>query len=571
MKKLRWPLLIVLLALVAIGVLLLSQPTVLLPIVPDEIKPATGGVYTEGLVGSLSRLNPALDFNNPSDRDVDRLIFSGLIRFDDHGLPQADLAESWGISKDGKVYNFSLRTDAVWHDGKPVTSDDVIFTIDQIRDENSLAPKDVQDLWNEVEVKRLDEKTIQFRLPEAFAPFLDYLTFGILPQHLLEGVSPQDMVNNPFNLKPVGSGPYRFDHFLVENGQINGVVLAAFKNYYGKSPFIEQFVFRYYPDSNTALDAYQQGEIMGISQITVDALPRALREPNLSLHTGRLPQMTMIFFNLGNPDVPFFGDPAVRKALLLGLNRQWMVDHLLNSQAIVADGPIFPGTWAYYDGIQRIKYDAEAATAQLKELGYTIPASGGEVRTNKDGKALEFELLYPDDETHAALAEAIQRDWSRLGVGVNLKAVTYDELKNDYLDPRLYQAALVDLNLSRSPDPDPYPFWHQTQTTSGQNYSKWDDFQAREYLEQARVTADLGERIKYYRNFQVRFVEEMPALPLYYPVYNYAVNSEVQGVSMGPLFDTSDRFATVTSWYLLSKRASGSSPTPEPAGTTPAP
>lgn len=565
MKKLRWPLLIVLLALVAIGVLLLNQQTVLLPIVPDIVKPATGGVYSEGLVGSMSRLNPVLDLNNSSDHDIDRLLFSGLIQFDDHGLPQADLAESWGISKDGTVYNFSLRPNAVWQDGKPVTSDDIIFTIDQMRDDNSAVRKDVRDMWNEVDVKGLDEKTIQFRLPEPFAPFLDYLTFGILPSHLLDGVSPQDMVNDAFNMKPVGSGPYQFDHLVVEGGSIKGVVLKAFKNYYGKRPFIEQLVFRYYPDSASAMDAYQQGQVMGISQITPDMLPQALRTPNLDLHTGRLPRMTMVFFNLSSPDAPFLGKPEIRKALLQGLNRQWIVDHLLNSQAIVADGPIFPGTWAYYDGIQHFKFDAETALAQLKDAGYTIPASGGEVRTDKDGKALEFEMVYPDDETHAAIADAIQNDWKRLGVGVNLKAVPYDQLMSDYLEPRLYQAALVDIDLSRSPDPDPYPFWHQTQTTSGQNYSKWDDFQASEYLEQARVDPDLSERIKQYRNFQIRFVEEMPALPLYYPVYNYAVSAEVQGVSMGPLFDPSDRYANITSWYLMSKRSGGKESTAEPA------
>jgi peptide/nickel transport system substrate-binding protein len=112
----------------------------------------------------------------------------------------------------------------------------------------------------------------------------------------------------------------------------------------------------------------------------------------------------------------------------------------------------------------------------------------------------------------------------------------------------------VDLNLARYPDPDPYPFWHQTQITGGQNYSKWDDRQASEYLEQARVVVDLAERTRLYRNFQVRFNQELPALPLFYPVYNYAVDKEVQGVRMGPLFDSSDRLTTLPSWFLIARR-----------------
>jgi peptide/nickel transport system substrate-binding protein len=153
------------------------------------------------------------------------------------------------------------------------------------------------------------------------------------------------------------------------------------------------------------------------------------------------------------------------------------------------------------------------------------------------------------------VAQAVQRDWLRLGVQVTLRAVPYDQLVADYLGTRLYQAALVDLNLTRSPDPDPYPFWHEAQAQSGQNYSGWNDRQASEYLESARVVSDMSERTRFYRNFQVRFNLELPALPLFYPVYTYAVDSEVQGVRMGPLFDPSDRYATVTSWFLLARRA----------------
>jgi peptide/nickel transport system substrate-binding protein len=108
----------------------------------------------------------------------------------------------------------------------------------------------------------------------------------------------------------------------------------------------------------------------------------------------------------------------------------------------------------------------------------------------------------------------------------------------------------VDLNLSRSPDPDPYPFWDQAEATGGQNYSQWDNRVASEYLEQARVTLDLNDRARLYRNFQVVFDEEMPAIPLFNPVYTYAVINQVKGVRLGPLFDSSDRFETVQDWYL---------------------
>ena len=555
MKRLRWQLLVVVLALVAIGILLLGQQPV--DVQPLEPEPVTGGSYTEGLIGQFSRLNPVLAFYNAPDRDVNRLLYSRLVTFDDRGLPQPELAESWGISLDATTYNFSMRTDAVWHDGEPVTSEDVIFTIDLLKNPDLPVPDDLRAFWEQIEVEALDDYTLQFRLLEPFAPFLDYLSFGILPSHLLEGVPPAELLNHPFNKAPVGSGPYQFERLLVENGVITGVALTAFDDYYGGRPFIDQFVFRYFPTSTDAFMAYQQGEIQGVASIEADVLPQALKAPNLNMYTGRLPQLCMILLNLDNAEVPYFGEASFRRALLMGLNRQWMVDRILDSQATLADGPIFPNTWAYYEDIPRIEYNPEEAVEAIKAAGYTIPAEGGDVRSNEDGEFLSFTLIHPPDDPHTTLAEAIQRHWAALGIEVELEAVSYQALIEDHLEPRSYEAALIELDLFRSPDPDPYPFWHQTQVTGGQNYSMWDDRQASEYLEQARILVDPTERTRLYRNFQVRFVNEMPALPLFYPMYSYGVDAEVQNVQIGPIFDTPDRFATVTEWFLFSESAGG--------------
>ena len=566
MKKLRWPLLIAIIALAAIAILLLSQkPDALAPVAPPVVQPAEGGIYSEGLIGTFMRLNPVLDYFNEADREVDRLLYSGMLRIDDRGIPQADLANSWGISRDGTIYNFSLNPKAVWQDGQPVTSDDVIFTIQMVSADDSPSPVDVKEFWKQIEITRLDEKTVQFKLPEPFAPFLDYLTFGILPSHLLGDQTLANLLNDPFNLNPIGSGPYKFDHLITDEGQIVGVVLSAFKDFYGQRAFIDQIALRYYPDAATAYTAYQAGEIAGIGNVSADILPKVLSEKGLNLYTTRLPAMTLVLLNLDDPQVAFFQDVNVRKALMDGLNRQAMVDSLLGGQAIIADGPIFPGTWAYYDGIEHYSYNPNLATDLLREAGFTLPATGGNTRTSEDGTQLSFELAYPDDPPHAELAKAIQSNWAALGMQVSLSAVPYEQLICERLDTRTYQAALVDLNLSRSPDPDPYPFWHQTQITSGQNYSKWDDRQASEYLEQARITTDLAERARLYNNFQVRWSQELPALPLYYPVYTYAVSSDVQGVSIGPIFDPADRFNHVTSWYLVTSHSSGDKT------TTPAP
>lgn len=560
MKKLRWQILVIVVTLVVVGVLLLTQQQG--PI--SFPRPTTGGIYTEALIGSLSRLNPLIDQNNASDRDIDRLIFSGLIKFDARGMPVPDLADSWGVSQDGTIYNFSIRPQAVWQDGQPVTSDDVIFTLDLIKSDSSLLPQDVRDMWKQVQVKKLNDKTLQFVLPEPFAPFLDYLTFGMLPKHLLESTPPDQLAAAPFNLSPVGTGPYHFERLIVENGQVKGVELRAFDNYYGKKPFIEQIILRYYPSSAAALDAYRQGQVLGISEITPDILPQALAEPNLSLYTGRLPELSLVLFNLNNAEVPFLQDVKLRRALMMALNRQMIVDKVLDGQAILADGPLFPNTWAYYDNIEHIAFDPEGAIALLKANGYKIPASGGDVRVNKDGKSLEITLVHPDDDLHTAIAQLIQKNWAAVGMKVNLEPVSYDSLLNDRLAPHVFQAALVDLNLVRLRDPDPYPFWHQSAATGGQNYGQWDNRSASEYIEQARVNPDFEARTRLYRNFQVVFSKELPALTLYYPVYSYGVDRQVLGLQMPPLFDTSDRFLTISDWYLVTRRSLDQTAQPAP-------
>jgi peptide/nickel transport system substrate-binding protein len=552
MKKLRWQLLIVILALAAIALILLGQQPGILP--PDgeaTPQPVAGGVYTEGLIGSPSRLNPLLDFYNQPDRDVDQLLYSSMIRFDERGIPNPDLAESWGISQDGTSYNFSLRQSARWHDGEPVTSQDIVFTIELMRDPDLPVPEDLRALWDEIEVEALNEYLIQFRLPEPFAPFLDYLTFGVLPEHLLGSLTSEEIVDAPFNFQPVGSGPYRFSQFLVEGEQIMGVELLAFEQYHFPRAFIDQLVFRYYADSQTALDAYKADEIDGISQITPDVLSSALTESDLSIYTSRLPQLTLILLNLDNPQKTFLQEAGVRQALMYALNRQRLVNQLLDGQAILANGPIFPGTWAYLDTDELPDYDVDAGVELLKEAGYTIPAEGGSVRA-KESVFLRFTLIHPDNALHTQIAEMIQESWAQIGVDVELEALPYEELV-DSLSGRDYDAALVDLNLARFPDPDPYPFWHQAQITGGQNYAQWDDRVASEYLEQARVTLDLNERARLYRNFQVRFARELPALPLYFPVYTYAVSSDVQGLRVGPVFDPSDRLSYLPEWFLQSE------------------
>ncbi len=552
MKKFRWQLLILFLTGLLVGVLLILEKRGGFGRVGD-LQPVQGGVYTEALVGNLSRLNPLLDSANQVDQDIDRLIFSGLVRFDSRGMPEPDLAESVRISQDGILYNITLKEKLTWHDGQPLTTADVNFTINLMKAGEGYVAADLVALWNEIKVVVIDDLNMQLILPEAYAPFQDYLAFGVLPNHLLGSLSVQEIADSEFNLNPVGSGPFKFSTLIVEDGQIAGLSLVAFENYVHSAPFLEEIVFRYYPDAQSAYQAYLDKYVQGISEIPYSLLPTAIQNEDLSIYTGRLPQLSMVMFNLNDQGVPFFQDADIRKALLLALNRQKMINQIFNGQAIVASGVIFPGNWAYSDAVAPLDYDIEQAKMLIKEAGYVVTGEENPVRKKEDIE-FKFVLSYPDDELHRVVAESIQADWKKLDIEVVLEPIPADLYLSDKLTPRAFQAALVDLDLSGTPDPDPYPFWDSGQATTGQNYSQWNDRIASDTIEQARVTTNFNERIRLYHNFQEIFARELPSLPLYYPVYNYGVDNTINGVSFGPLMDVSDRFSTVNLWNMIERR-----------------
>jgi peptide/nickel transport system substrate-binding protein len=253
--------------------------------------------------------------------------------------------------------------------------------------------------------------------------------------------------------------------------------------------------------------------------------------------------------NLQDPDgSPFFQDARVRRALLLALDRQTLVDEALNGQGIVANGPTRPWSWAYNSGLPPTEYDPEQADALLVEANW-IDTDGDGIR-DKNGRPLQFTLLTGDDPVFAELGQAMAKQWARHGVSVEVELMGAG--LSDRLRTRDFQAVLVELLLSG--DPDPYPLWHQTQIDGGQNYSGWDSREASETLEQARYLTERDQRKTYYDRFQRIFVQEMPALVIAYPTYTYAIDESVRNVQIGPMVTPSDRFRSFPDWYINTRR-----------------
>jgi peptide/nickel transport system substrate-binding protein len=527
------------LIIVILGYLAFSFTTV---IVPD-----VGGTYVEGLAGNPKHINPILCQYNDVDRDLCALIFNGLTDANEKGEIVPDLATRWEVSDDGLTYTFHLRRDVRWHDGASFTADDIVFTINSIRNPDFQGVPYLADLWRTVSVRRIDNYTVSFTLQEPFAPFIDYTTVGILPAHILRNIEAKALPEARFNNQPVGTGL-----FQVEELSARHIVLRANPHFYGARPYLSTIEFRFYPDYESIFGAYERGEIEGISRVLPEDLPKARGHQNLNLFSARLSGYTLILLNLNNPNTPFFQSREVRQALLYALDRQKIIDRILDGQGLLVHSPIMPDSWAYYQNIKKYGYDPDQAQTLLDQAGW-VDSDGDGIR-EKEGIKLEFGLLTNDDPTRVKIIEEIARQWAAVGVKAVPQTSGVSGLVRDFLRPRRYDAILTQWQ-ELPPDPDPYPLWHSTQGQGeGQNYSGFAHREADQIMEEARRTTDQTRRMELYHRFQQIFADEVPALLLYHPVYSYAIDTRVKGVQIAPMIDPSDRFRTIIDWYVITRR-----------------
>lgn len=496
--------------------------------------------YTEAIVGSSLHVNPLFVYQSDTDRDLAELVFSGLTRLGKDGTPEPSLAASWDISDDGKTYTFHLREGVTWQNGEPFTAQDVTFTYNLLADPATPADPDQTALWQSANCTAPDDLTVVCELPEPYAPFLAYTTMGILPQHILGEVAPQALIDDAFNRAPVGTGPYELTSINETRA-----ILRANVNYYLGAPKIEQIELRFYPDVSSAAADVVRGEAEGLLvDLTINPQDyEALQATtNLTPHlTGRA-AYTSLYLN--NREAPL-NDPFVRQAIAHAVDVDGIISSLLGGRAIRADTPIAPGTWAYDSDVQAPGYDQGFARNLLEAAGWTM-GEGETVRSRNDVE-LRFSLMTDQDPLRGAIADAISEQLAEVGIEATVVREASGSLVTDFLIPKLYQAAVF--GWDPGPDPDPYPAWHSSQATgSGRNLAAYTNEVADLLMEEARQTTDMELRRDYYSQFQQLFVEDVPSVPLYYPVYTYFVSSRVDGVDPGVLFWPSSRFADVQDW-----------------------
>ncbi|MCX6043886.1 MAG: ABC transporter substrate-binding protein [Chloroflexi bacterium] len=540
-KHLRWQVGLACTGIFALVILLgYSSYTVATVLVPDH-----GGVFREGVAGNPRYLNPLYCEANAVDQDLCALIYRGLTKKDKQGRVIPDLALDWAIT-DNKVYTFRLRDNEFWHDGQPITVDDVIFTISVLQNPNVLSPPDLTELWRSVKVEKVNENTVRFTRAEPLAPFLDFTQIGLLPKHIYENVQPQELASKALNVTPIGSGP-----LMVKELAADHIRLEPSPYYAGKTPYLSALELWFYPDYPSLFSAFAKGEIDGISRILPADLPAAGKRTDLQQASAVESKYVEIIFNLNDQNAPFLQEKTVRQALYYGLDRKQLINQAAAGQGIPANSIMLPENWAYDPKLPQYAYDPARARQMLDQAGWVDSNNDG-VR-DKKGQPLQFILHTNDDPTHVALIQQIAAAWQQIGVRAVPTPVTKADLVRELLAPRHFDVALTEWEATG--DPDPYTLWHSTQTKEGgSNFAGWSNEEADKVMERARFTTNEEERKQLYWRFQEIFSDELPALPLYYPVYTYGFSTRVHDVQIPSLNQPSERFSNFADWYIVTRR-----------------
>ncbi len=566
-----------LVALLALIASLVGVPS-LLPATAPSVSPAasTGSAvarpYREGVLGRPVSVSP-LSARTQPDRDLVSLVFSGLVRNGPSGTIVPDLAERWSVDATGSIWSFQLRADATWHDGEPVTADDVAFTIKTLQDPNYTGPG--AGSWNEITVATSGTRTVVFTLKTPLGGFLQAATQPIAPAHILAAVPVGQLATSSFGRQPIGSGPFAVASLsddvvelipaatLLPPDAGNGGAPHATDSLAtpapavrpkGPVPYLPAMEFQFFDDPALLAAAYRAKMIdaaSGLSpSLTRDLAgapdSRALRYPGSTL--------TAVLLNL-RPGHPEFADPAVRTALLAAIDRPRIVTDAFAMSAGPATGPIPPASAVFDPSADPpVAYSTAAATAGLKKAGWTLAADGWHLPKAKT--PLSIELISPDEGSNPAVfgaAEAVARDWNAIGLAVTHVPLAPGEFVTDRLATGKFSAAVGDVTIGL--DPDLYPLLASSQTvTGGSNVIGLQDVTLDPLLVAARKTGTDAQRMAAYSALQKQLAKGRYVLPLAFADETIVVRDTLQGPVIRQVADPADRFWDVLTWRLAADR-----------------
>ena len=507
--------------------------------------PKDGGEFTEGSIGSPLYLNPLLAHTDV-DLDLTKLIFSGLLKYNEKLELIPDLADKYEISQDQKTYTFYLKKNIKWHDDEDLTARDIIFTINSILDQDYKSP--LYRSFSGISIEQLDDYTVKFILKEPYAGFLNLLTVGIIPQHLWYDIPTVNAKLADLNQKPIGSGPYKFKSLIKEkSGLIKVYTLEKNKNYYAKIPYINKIIFKFYPDYENAVNALTNKEVQNLSYIPKEFIKKFGNKRDINLDNLNLSQYSAIFFNSKNNKL--LENKKIREALSYALDKNKILEDVLDNQGQIIDGPILPGFLGYNPNLKKYEYNPQKSLEILAGDGWML---SGEYLKKKD-QELKITITTVEQTDNLKTASLLKEFWNSIGINVDIQTVPKDQIERDVIDQRNYQILLYGEMIGY--DPDLFPFWHSSQKDApGVNLANYVNRKADQLLEEARLTSDLKIRSQKYEEFQNILIDDLPAIFLYSPTYTYPLSKKIKGFNLQNIANPFDRFINIENWYMKTKK-----------------
>ncbi|HEX8947012.1 MAG TPA: peptide ABC transporter substrate-binding protein [Candidatus Paceibacterota bacterium] len=496
--------------------------------------PARGGTLTEGEVGSPRFVNPLLALTD-ADRDMTALTYAGLMGLSGNGSLVPVLAENYTVSPDGKEYTFTIRQDARFSDGTPVTADDVVFTVQKTQDPALKSPQLAN--WSGILVEALDQQTVRFTLPKPYAPFLENTTLGILPAHLWREIADEQFPFTNLTVQPVGAGPFAVTKVVRDaSGIITEYDLAASKDYALGRPYLDGINVKFYTRQSDLASALTRGEVESAYGVPT---PGALTAPFSSVFG--------VFFNADQN--PLFTHLEVRKALSIAIDREHIVNDVLNGYAKALAGPVPPESGIETAPVTPDPNRIADAAKTLEDAGWTYDTT--ERAWKNASKNLSFDSITIKTSNVPELkatASSIRDDWQKLGIDVTIELYEPGDLNQNVIRPRKYDALLFGMVVGR--DQDLFAFWHSSQRNDpGLNIALYANKDVDALLEDARSTSDESKRVEDVNAIEKDVSADYPAAFTHTPEFVYAIPKNLHGVVLPQITTPADRFATVADWY----------------------
>lgn len=525
--------------------------------------PTAGGTYTEGVLGSFTNANP-IYATDLADTTVSELVFAGLLTYDQRNQLVGDLADDMRIDEAGTTYTLHLRPNLTWHDGQPITADDVVFTFQVIQNPDAQSP--LFNSWKGITITAVDPQTVSFTLPSQLASFPYSLTTGIVPRHILGSQPMSDLRSNSFNsTRPIGAGPFKWRAIELTSGTADRrqetIALTAFDRYYGGKPKLNSFVVKTFRTSEQLIDSFKAKELTAITGLS-ELPPELKNDGSVRVYNLPLTAAVMTFFRTQKGVT---ADMLVRQALVRATNVEAITSSLPYATTPVRE-PLLRGQLAYDPRFQQAGFDLSFAQKILDEQGWKVGPDG--VRM-KGEQPLRFSLYFLNSSEYTMVANKLSEQWRALGADVQLmpqgesdfrsilsKAPAPDSPQNDSYDVLLY-------GISVGVDPDVYVYWHSSQIDVRSpvrlNFSEYKSAAADAGLEAGRGRLDPALRAAKYVPFLQSWQNDAPALGLYQPRFLYLTHGQVHGLNEMAINTDAGRYKNVHNWQI---RERWETPTP---------